>query len=142
MQSALIDGKALPVREPMARGIFTVAGFDGASCPVLYVRLRGGGDLVKIGSVLTESQGAARPEASKPFDYHSTVLMSSWRRRKSVQCLVTEACEPSASYASPEDRSGSFISLAVPAVSGASYYELRVSGYYDTYSSLFSARGR
>jgi hypothetical protein len=152
VQSALIDGKALPIREPMARGIFAVAGFDGASCPILYVRLRGGGDLVKIGSVLTESHGVAAQAVQivrLPLDSADIILAEEEPEISSIDELEVRAVFSDGSMQTVSQlreprkiRSGSFISLAVPAVTGASYYELRVSGYYDTYPSLLSERSR
>jgi hypothetical protein len=146
LSSALIDGKDFPIRAPLERGVYTVAGFDGGSCPVLYVKQKGLEELTKIGVVLRDSSGKdakATITVNLPRDISAVVIseeepeitylnrLEVWAAKKNGEFVEVAKIQNHVVF-----RDGRFVSLNIPDTDNVDHYELIVEGYYQTYTSL------
>lgn len=60
LESLVIDDLVLPARQYNPNGLYMVSGYEGGSCPVLYVRRGGQAEPIKIGKILHTANGAGR----------------------------------------------------------------------------------
>jgi hypothetical protein len=147
--SAVIEGKEFPMRAPLARGVFTVAGFQGASCPVLYTRSRDDDEFIKVGPTLRSSPGVDKVSTEVvrlPADTAEVAIAEEEPELTSLSQFEVHAIDHKnrstivARLKSPTKlRNGDVISVILPKLPDVSYFELTLTGYFETYTSLIAA---
>lgn len=145
LDSLVIDEADFPVRQYAANGLFMVSGFEGGSCPTLYVKRRGESDLVKIGKILHTANGASQSAVQEiPIgkDVEAVFIEESEPERTIVKRLDVfamsngERVRASQAIVAPfAIEWGERARLNVK-FDASSEYLLRIEGHYDRYEDL------
>jgi hypothetical protein len=147
LESLVIDDALLPVRQYAANGLFMVAGYEGGSCPTLYVKRYGETELVKIGKVLHTANGAAQSTTEEIHlgkNIEAVYILESEPERTIVKHLeiLTINETNTSSVTNPTITPitiewGEQALINVQPIENTEYL-LRIEGYYERYNDVAS----
>ncbi len=148
LNSAIVDGTQWPIRDFDANKTYMIAGFEGGSCPILYVLREGDAEPTKIGRVLRDALGAENAFA-EIIDLGVSVKRVTISEEEAEQSHISRIeilefsneQEPRVILNRPVTLTldyGDSVSIELPPeLSG--HISLRITGYYEPYSELIAA---
>jgi hypothetical protein len=152
-ESMIVDNRTIPVRQLDPNKVTMIAGFDGGSCPILYVSREGSSEPIRVGTILRAARGSEAVQTEE-IDLGSDPVGFRIAEEEPERTTITEISLVETSSNGDTKRvfrrRGPFIiqageGLSVtfdPGLPAGKRYRLQVSGYYETYGELLTSLQR
>lgn len=147
LDSIVIDEVPLLARRYDPNNVVMVAGYEGGSCPMLYIGRAGGGDtLARFGTILRTAAGPnkqATEVINLGADVESIILAEEEPERTTLTDLTVTRISSSGVeeviYQLGRTVSFSFgerFAIKLPPPDRSARYSMKVTGFYETFSTL------
>jgi hypothetical protein len=146
-----VETAKIALRQYDPTNVFMVAGFEGGSCPVLYVLKHGHTEPYKVGTILRAAKGrnaAQWQEINLGTDVKAILISEEEPERATIEQLAVDHVVSDGtrreilSAANPiRIDFGESFRLGLPNIKQNGTFVLRVKGYYETYTELHSEVG-
>ncbi len=145
LASVAVDNKPVPMRQLDPNKLYMVSGFEGGSCPVLFVKRMGFNEPIKLGHILVRAVGRenALTEEIELGEGVSEIYLAEnepesthieWATIARLEENGTKSNLISASNITIEH--GQIFKLALPEGAEKGKYVLRIRGYYQPYATM------
>jgi hypothetical protein len=149
LESMTVENRIIPIRRLDPSAVAMVAGIEGGSCPILYVKRRDSSEVLRMGTILRTAHGrhANQTQEIKLAEDVTgfTIAEEEPERTVLTQIVLVEIASSGVEKEvlrrlSPVAiESGEELAVDFPPAPVGSRYVLRVTGYYQTYGELLSA---
>lgn len=150
IKSMMIDDREIPIRQLDPNHIAMIAGFEGGSCPVLYIRRIGFTEPVRIGTILRAARGDRSPQTAE-IDLGSNAIGVIIAEEEPERLSISEIELIALSTVTQEKvhvlnhhnmvvDTGENLNIKFPRLPVNWKYVLRLTGYYETYGELMVNR--